>query len=148
MNLIKRKPSGRALQKSDVQRQARIELRSSFWVRLGRHSSWWLVSSLLLLSSLSLCWIAGALYVRMHALTCPHQGSFFPFHYCTITSLTRFTSLLIMSKSTLSKRSSFERSKQTNTTITWTFFSFNFKSASVTLVGCISWDCRGELVEA
>jgi len=31
--------SGRALQKSDVQRQARIELRSSFWVRLGRHSS-------------------------------------------------------------------------------------------------------------
>ena len=36
----KRKPSGRALQKSEVQRQARIELRSSFWVRLGRHSSW------------------------------------------------------------------------------------------------------------
>ena len=35
-----RKPSGRALQKSDVQRQARIELRSSFCVRLGRHSSW------------------------------------------------------------------------------------------------------------
>jgi len=31
--------SGRALQKSDVQRQARIELRSSFCVRLGRHSS-------------------------------------------------------------------------------------------------------------
>ena len=39
----KRKPSGRALQKSEVQRQARIELRSSFWVRLGRHSSWLLL---------------------------------------------------------------------------------------------------------
>ena len=40
----KRKPSGRALQKSEVHRQARIELRSSFWVRLGRHSSWLLLS--------------------------------------------------------------------------------------------------------